>query len=94
MAATKIRGNYTEENLKAAVKAVNENGLRYGDALKFFNMPTIHKYSKQSVVVKPIPGKAPVLTTYEEGALEKWKRHPTIESLLNKNTQCSNAAQK
>ena len=42
MAATKIQGTYTEENLKAAVKAVNEDGLSYGDALKIFNMPTIH----------------------------------------------------
>ena len=71
---TMTGGNYTEEKLRAAVKAVNEDGISYGDASKLFNIPkpTIHKYSKETIVVKPVPGRAPVLTPDEEGALEKW----------------------
>ena len=71
---TMARGNYTEEKLRAAVKAVDEDGISYGDAAKLFNIPkpTIHKYSKETIVMKPVPGRAPVLTPDEEGALEKW----------------------
>ena len=50
------RGNYTEEKLRAAVKAVNEDGISYGDASKLFNIPkpNSHKYFKETIVVKPI----------------------------------------
>ena len=62
------RGNYTEEKMRAAVRAVNEDGVSYGEASKNFNIPkpTIHKYSKETIVVKPVPGRAPVLTPEED----------------------------